>query len=315
MSNSKLVCYTKISPNSSARTAKIDTITIHHMGSTVATIESVGADFARKERKASSNYGVGSDGRIAMYVDESRRAWTSSNWQNDNRAVTIEVQNSTKAPNWEVSDKALEATIHLCVDICRRNKIPRLNYTGDKSGNLTMHKWFANTGCPGPYLSSKFQYIADEVNRRLGVSENTASDALNVGDVITLIPGTRYTSGKEVPSWVTKKTLYCRGINGNNVTFSILKSGAITGVTSIANIRKDGHIVADSAVPEVSFEHKVGDAVKLATGAKYADGKSIPAWVIKRTVYVRQIYSNGNIVFSIYKTGAITGVVEQKYIM
>ena len=167
MSNSSLVCYTKISPNSSARTGKISKITIHHMASTALTIEACGNEFQRTDRQASSNYGVGTDGRIALYVDESRRAWTSSNRDNDNVAVTIEVQNDSREPDWHVSDKALESTIALCVDICQRNGIEKLNFTGDKSGNLTMHKWFAATQCPGKYLESKFPYIAEEVNRRL----------------------------------------------------------------------------------------------------------------------------------------------------
>ena len=176
MSNSKLVNYIKISPNSSARTAKIDKITIHHMAGNLS-VESCGEVFQNTSRQASSNYGVGTDGRIGLYVDESRRAWTSSNRDNDNRAVTIEVANNSGAPNWPVSDKALEATIKLCVDICKRNGIQRLNYTGNKSGNLTMHKWFANTQCPGPYLEGKFQYIADEVNRRLGASAQTTTQS------------------------------------------------------------------------------------------------------------------------------------------
>ena len=167
MSNSPLIVHTRISPNSSIRTAKIDSIIIHHMASTALTIEACGAEFARPERKASSNYGVGTDGRVALYVEESRRSWCSSNWQADDHSITIEVQNSTKTPNWEVSDKALEALIELCVDICRRNNIPKLNFTGDKSGNLLMHKWFAATACPGPYLGSKFPYIAEQVNTRL----------------------------------------------------------------------------------------------------------------------------------------------------
>lgn len=169
MSNSPLVDYTKISPNSSARTAKIDKITIHHMAGNLS-VEACGNVFATTERQASSNYGVSTDGRIGLYVPESRRAWTSSNRDNDNRAVTIEVANNGGAPSWPVSDKALEATIALCVDICKRNGIARINYTGDKSGNLTMHKWFTNTLCPGPYLGGKFQYIADEVNKQLGGS-------------------------------------------------------------------------------------------------------------------------------------------------
>lgn len=167
MSNSSLVSYTKLSPNYSKRTAKIDKITIHHMAGNLS-VETCGNVFATTTRQASSNYGVGSDGRVGLYVEEKNRAWTSSNRDNDNRAVTIEVANDGGAPDWHVSDKALQATIDLCVDICKRNGIARLNYTGDKSGNLTMHKWFAATSCPGPYLGGKFPYIAEEVNKRLG---------------------------------------------------------------------------------------------------------------------------------------------------
>ena len=172
MSNSPLIVYTKITNKSNPRqnttynpSGKITKITIHHMSGN-GTIEGVGDWFAGAS-SGSSNYGVGTDGRIAMYVEENRRAWTSSNKANDYQAVTIEVANCTGAPEWRVSDKALESTIALCVDICQRNGIAKLNYTGDKTGNLTMHKWFASTDCPGPYLESKFPYIAEEVNRRL----------------------------------------------------------------------------------------------------------------------------------------------------
>lgn len=168
MSNSSLVSYTKLSPNCNApRNHKIDKITIHHMAGN-GSVEACGEIFSRPARRASANYGVGSDGRVALYVDEANRPWTSSNAENDHRAVTIEVANDGGAPNWHVSDKALEATIALCVDICRRNGIQRLNFTGNASGNLTMHRYFAATLCPGPYLASKFPYIAQEVNRRLG---------------------------------------------------------------------------------------------------------------------------------------------------
>lgn len=175
MSNSKLICYTKLSPNcNKPRNHKIDKITIHHMAGNL-TVEQCGNVFAPLSRQASSNYGIDSDGRIALYVDEANRSWCSSNAANDNRAITIEVANDkpSDADGWHVSDKAMASLINLCVDICERNGIARLNYTGDASGNLTMHKWFAATSCPGAYLSSKFPYIADEVNKRLG-SQQTA---------------------------------------------------------------------------------------------------------------------------------------------
>jgi len=150
------------------------------------SVEACGDIFARPERKASSNYAVGVDGRIAMYVEEKNRAWTSSNSDNDDEAITIEVANSAVGGNWPVSDNVLARTIDLCVDICKRNGIDKLVYTGDKSGNLTRHDMFANTVCPGPYLGSKFPYIAAEVNKRLGAQTPTpflvkvTADALNI---------------------------------------------------------------------------------------------------------------------------------------
>ena len=167
MSNSSLVSYTKLSPNCSTRTDKITKITIHHTAVVNASLAGLGNGFANPAAQASANYGIDCNGNIGMFVEEKNRAWTSSNRDNDNRAVTIEVANSSGAPNWQVSDKALAAVIDLCVDICKRNGIPRLNFTGDASGNLTMHCYFAATACPGPYLKSKFGYIAEEVNKRL----------------------------------------------------------------------------------------------------------------------------------------------------
>ena len=167
MSNSPLASYTALSPNCSPRTAgKIDRITIHHMAA-VGTAEQCGEIFASPSRGASANYGVGNDGRIGLYVPEDKRAWTSSSLSNDNRAVTIEVSNSAAEYPWPVSGAAYRSLIALCVDICRRNGIKRLSYTGDTSGNLTAHRWFAATQCPGQYLYERFPAIAEEVNERL----------------------------------------------------------------------------------------------------------------------------------------------------
>lgn len=155
------------------RTAKIDTITIHHMAGNLS-IETCGKVFQNKDRLASSNYGIGSDGRIACYVPDDYRAITSSNWKNDDRAITIEVANIKGEPNWEISDKALCALIELCADICIRYEIPKLLWHDDKNligqidkQNITIHKWFTATKCPGPYLHSKIPYIVSCVNDKI----------------------------------------------------------------------------------------------------------------------------------------------------
>ncbi|MBQ4526965.1 MAG: N-acetylmuramoyl-L-alanine amidase [Clostridia bacterium] len=178
MTNSPLVNFTLISPNSTnPRNRKISKITIHHMAGNL-TVEQCGNVFQPKSRQASSNYGISTDGRVGLYVNEANRSWASSCPANDHMAVTIEVANDGGA-NWHVSDVALEKTIELCTDICKRNDIKKLNFTGDKTGNLTMHRYFAATACPGDYLASKFPYIADEVNRRL-----LSNELMVAGDIV-----------------------------------------------------------------------------------------------------------------------------------
>lgn len=132
MSNSSLICYTKLSPNcNKPRNHVLDTITIHHMAGNLS-VEGCGEMFAKPSRQASSNYGIGSDGRIGLYVDEANRSWCSSSPENDHRAVTIEVANCGGEPDWPVSDKAYAALLDLVTDVCRRNGIKQLRYTGDK---------------------------------------------------------------------------------------------------------------------------------------------------------------------------------------
>lgn len=169
MSNSPLVSFTRISPNKNRpRNHRIDKITVHHMAMVGGTVERCGAVFAPKSRKASSNYGIGIDGRVGLYVDEGDRSWASSNARNDNRAVTIEVANDGGAPDWHVSDASWNSLVELCADICRRNGIPRLVWTGDANGNLTCHYMFAATACPGPYLKRRMAELATAVNAGLG---------------------------------------------------------------------------------------------------------------------------------------------------
>lgn len=183
LSNSPLVSYTKLSPNHSGkRNHKIDTISIHCMAGNL-TVESCGNLFAQSSRKASSNYGIGSDGRIALYVDEANRSWCTSSGANDNRAITIEVANTVAKDPWPVSDAAYESLIRLLVDICQRNGIERLLWKGDKSlvgqvdkQNMTVHRWFAAKACPGDWLYNRHGQIAAEVNKRLDIKNTETED-------------------------------------------------------------------------------------------------------------------------------------------
>ncbi len=184
MSNSGLAVYTKLSPNcTKPRNTKIDTITIHCVVGQLS-VETIGAVFAPSSRQASSNYGVGVDGRIGLYVDEGNRSWCTSSGTNDHRAVTIEVA-SDKTHPYAVNDKAFAGLLDLVTDICKRNDIKKLVWSTNKNDrvnrlngcNMTVHRDYANKSCPGDYLYNLHGKIADEVNKRLAPAASPETPA------------------------------------------------------------------------------------------------------------------------------------------
>lgn len=177
MSNSSLVNYTKLSPNHSGkRTHTIDRITPHCVVGQVS-VERLGSIFAPASRKASCNYGIGSDGRVGLYCDESNRSWCSSSNANDQRAVTIECASDTTHP-YAFKEVVYNKLIDLCADICKRNgkntliwindKNKALNYTPKSNEMLiTVHRWFANKACPGDWLMNRMSDLVSKVNAKL----------------------------------------------------------------------------------------------------------------------------------------------------
>lgn len=178
MSNSPLVSYTKLSPNHSGkRTHSIDRITPHCVVGQ-CSVETLGNIFAPTSRQASCQYGIGADGRVGMYVEESNRSWCSSSSANDQRAVTIECASDAQAP-YAFKDVVYNKLIDLCVDICKRNGKTKLLWLGDKTKTLnyepksdemvlTVHRWFANKSCPGDWMYSRMGDLASKVTAKLG---------------------------------------------------------------------------------------------------------------------------------------------------
>lgn len=219
MSNSALISYTKLSPNHSGkRTKKIDTITIHCMAGQLS-VESCGALFAQSSRQASSNYGIGNDGRIALYVDEGNRSWCTSSNANDQRAVTIEVASDATHP-YAVNSKAYDALLDLVTDICKRNGITKLVWSTNKNErmnhlngcNMTVHRDYANKACPGDWLYNRHGEIAAEVNRRLGSGSSTPSTGETTGSTADIKIGdvVEFTGTKHYVSSTAKTASSCK---------------------------------------------------------------------------------------------------------
>lgn len=166
---------------------KITKITVHHMAG-VMSAKSCALMHWNSAKKQSANYYIGVAGEIAEGVPESRRAWTSGSAINDYQAITIEVSNSEASDPWPVSEKSWASLVDLCTDICKRNGIQKLTYTGDASGNLTIHKMFQKTVCPGPWLEKRMGKLAQLVNNNLSIKEPDPEYYLvKHGDTLTKI--------------------------------------------------------------------------------------------------------------------------------
>lgn len=163
MSNSKLVnktSLTSVNYSKGRDGKKIKKITIHHCAG-VLSIDQIASFFKNGAREVSAHYGIGNDGKIVQCVDEKNTAWTDSNWNSNCTSVTIETSNNKTGGKWTVSDKALKSLIKLVADIAKRNDLGTLV----KGKNVTWHRMYIATTCPGDYLLSKMDYIIKEANK------------------------------------------------------------------------------------------------------------------------------------------------------
>lgn len=161
------------------RTSKITEICIHHMAG-IMSIEQCGSIWQRAGRNGSSNYGIGNDGRIGCYVDESNTAWCNSNWASNCRSVSIETSNCITGGDWRVSDEAFNSLVRLVADIAKRNGMGTLV----KGKNLTWHQMYSATACPGPYLLSKIDELVNRANAINNSQPSGADQILTAGSKV-----------------------------------------------------------------------------------------------------------------------------------
>ena len=280
MSNSSLV-NVKVPAHSGNYTVgrsgrKIEAITIHHMAG-VMSAEQCGKVFQAVGRGGSSHYGIGNDGRIGLYVDESNTAWTNSNWDANCKSVTIETSNSSTGGSWKVGDKALNSLIKLVADIGKRNNLGTLV----KGKNVTWHSMFTATTCPGAYLLSKMDYIiaeANKINNPAPASSTTTKR--KVGDVVT-INGvyTSSTSTKKLNPAITKGTI-TKIVSGarnpyllNNGNIGWVNDGCIVG-SSITYTVKAGDTLSgiakkyNTTYQKIAKDNNISDPNKISVGQK-----------------------------------------------
>lgn len=330
MSNSPLVVYTKLSPNHSGqRTHGIDRITPHCVVGQLSC-ERI-CDCFPAGRGASCNYGIGTDGRISLCVEEKNRSWCSSSNANDQRAVTIECSSDKTAP-YAMTDAVYAALIDLCTDICKRNGKSKLLWFGDKNKTLayepkademiiTVHRWFANKSCPGDWLYNRLGDLAAKVTSRLGGDSQQPSGTLyrvqtgaykqkaNADAQLAKVKAAGFDTYMVQAGGYYKIQVgaYSKKANADAMAAKLKAAGFDTYITT-----EQGKAVSSSGSAAASLA--VGDKVKMASNAPvYDSSKKFSSWVYSSTLYVREISGN-RIVISTQKTGAITGAVDKKYL-
>ena len=288
--NSSLVSYTKLSPNHSGqRTHSIDRITPHCVVGQ-CSVETLGNIFLPASRQASSNYGIGVDGRIGMYVEEKNRSWCSSSAANDQRAVTIECARDNTEP-YAFKDVVYQRLIELCTDICKRNGKTKLLWLGDKAKTLnytpksdemvlTVHRWFANKSCPGNWMYARMGDLASKVTAALGGDVKPADPVkhtpvgIKAGDLVT-IAGSTYYNGKSIPDWVKKLRWYVVEVSGDRAVINKDESGkyAIMSPVKTSALAVAGTNAADYRIHTVVHGDTLWAIAKkhLGNGSRYKE--------------------------------------------
>lgn len=301
--NSSLVSVTLLSPNHSGqRTHAIDTITIHCVVGQ-CTAKRIGEIFQPTSRQASSNYGIGYDGEIGLYVEEKNRSWCSSSNANDQRAITIEVASDTSEP-YAVTDKAYAALIELVTDICKRNGIKKLVWSTKKNDrvnhlngcNMTVHRDYANKSCPGTYLYERHADIATKVNARLGVATEdkvdtpTTTSTVKAGDIVKIASNATYYSGKTIPTWVKAKKWVVREVSGDRAVIDKSEDGK----NAICSPISTKYLTVVKTASTAAWTPTVGDIVTFNGNTHYSSSNSIKAVACKGgKAKITQIYAKG----------------------
>lgn len=335
MSNSPLVNYTKISPNKhTGRNHAIDRISPHCVVGQV-TVESLGDWFAKETTQASSNYGIGRDGRVGMYVEEKDRSWCTSSSSNDNRAVTIECASDATEP-YAFKDVVYKKLIELCADICKRNGKTKLIWIGDKDRTLeykpaademvlTVHRWFANKSCPGNWMYARMDDLASKVTAKLSEEkpeDNTVIYRVQVGAysfIANAFALQKKLKNAGFDTYLVKADdgLYKVQTGAYKVyenAYEQTRKLKAAGFGAFITTKSGTPVKTDEVEKPKDTALKKGDKVKLQKDATvYGKSYGFQKWVYERTLYVREI-AGDKVVVSTVATGPVTGTVDKKYL-
>lgn len=153
-------------------------ITLHIMVGYLGGTDSV---FKNPSTQASAHYGIGADGTIHQYVDESDGSYSDANYASNNSTISIEHEGGMAGV--PCTQTCMDASARLCADIARRYGWTYLWHNGLK-GNVWLHREIPGTdhyGCPDNTINGlNVDYIIHKANQILeGEDDMSAEDVWN----------------------------------------------------------------------------------------------------------------------------------------
>lgn len=153
-------------------------ITLHIMVGYLGGTDSV---FKNPSTQASAHYGIGADGTIHQYVDESDGSYSDANYASNNSTISIEHEGGMAGV--PCTQACMDASARLCADIAQRYGWTHLWHNGLK-GNVWLHREIPGTdhyGCPDNTINGlNINYIIHKANQILkGEDDMSAEDVWN----------------------------------------------------------------------------------------------------------------------------------------
>ena len=206
----------------------VDHITLHIMVGRLTGTDSV---FQSSGSAASAHYGVGGDGTIHQYVDESNGSWSDANYASNNSTISIEHEGGMAGI--PCTQACMDASAALCADIARRYGWDHL-WHDRLNGNIWLHREVPGTdhaGCPDLAPNGlDVNYVINKANEILQEGENMTTaqvtealytakgnDGRNIFDSVIQ-------TRNELKDRATEALYTAKGNDGRNIFDSVIQT-------------------------------------------------------------------------------------------
>jgi hypothetical protein len=180
---------------------------------------------------ASAHYGIGGNGTIHQYVDESNGSWSDANYTSNNSTISIEHEGGMAGI--PCTQACMDASAALCADIARRYGWDHL-WHDRLNGNIWLHREVPGTdhaGCPDLAPNGlDVNYVINKANEILqeGGNMTTAqvaealytakgNDGRNIFDSVIQ-------TRNELKDRATEALYTAKGLDGRNIFDSVIQT-------------------------------------------------------------------------------------------